>query len=146
MSLVEKTVSLKASPAALFDYISDVANHPAFIQALRSVDHLSGDPKRPGASWRWEFEMAGVLIRGSSETVECRENALFRFRTISGIQSVFTYDIQPDGGQSQLTIRVEYEPPDTVLAKALDRTVIERMNDAEGDAAIRNLSTIFNTD
>ncbi len=146
MSLVEKTVSLKASPQAVFEYVSDVRNHPSFINALKTVDHISGDPKQPGATWDWDFEMAGVLIKGGSETVECVEGSRFAFRTTSGIQSLFSYDIQPEGDHTRLRIRVEYEPPDSVLAKTLDRVVVERVNDGEGDAAVRNLATIFNTD
>jgi hypothetical protein len=38
---------------------------------------------------------------------------------------------------------VEYEIPQNVVAKLLDKAVVERLNDQEGDRAVENLQAIL---
>jgi uncharacterized membrane protein len=143
MSRVTKVVSVKADPKAVMEYVSDVGNHPAFISALKSVENLKGDARQPGTSWDWTFVMAGVEVRGRAETAECVPGKRFSFKTTSGIESTFTYRAEQDGPGTRLTIEVAYEIPQNVLAKLLDRAVVERMNEAEADRAAGNIRTIL---
>jgi ribosome-associated toxin RatA of RatAB toxin-antitoxin module len=143
MSKVTRRVSVKADPRTVMDYVSDVSNHPAFISALQSVENLSGDPCQPGTTWEWTFVMAGIEIRGRAETAECVPGKRFSFRTTSGIESTFTYSVEPENHGVRLTIDVDYEVPSSVLAKLLDRAVVERMNEAEADRAAHNIKAIL---
>jgi hypothetical protein len=143
MSRVTRVVTVKAVPRQVIDYISNVNNHPAFIPPLVSVENLQGDPRQPGTTWEWTFVMAGVQIRGRAETVVAREGERFSFKTTAGIESTFTYSAEPADGGTRLTLDVVYEVPQNVLAKVLDRAVVERMNEAEADQVVENIRTIF---
>ena len=143
MSRVTRVMTVTATPRQVIDYISNVSNHPAFIPPLISVENLRGNPRQPGATWEWAFVMAGVQIRGRAETVTVREAELFSFKTSAGIESTFTYSAEPAGGGTRLTLDVVYEVPQTVLAKVLDRAVVERMHESDADKVVENLRTIF---
>jgi len=142
MSKITKVVSIKAEPSKVMAYIADVRNHPAFISALKSVENLEGDPKH-SATWDWTFVMAGVEIKGKSETGEYVEGQRYSFKTTTGIASTFTYGVAPEEGGSRLTIDIEYELPETVAAKVLDQSVVERLNEEEGERAADNLKAIL---
>jgi hypothetical protein len=144
MSRVTKTVSLKPGPGEVIDYLADVRNHPGFIPALTDVGEPTGDPRSVGTDWEWTYEMAGVALTGSAATVAYEPGRTFHFATTGGIKSTFAYDAAPRNGGTELTIDVSYDVPETVLAKALDRTVIETFNDRIGDQAAENLRTVFN--
>ena len=145
MANITRTVILPAHPSEVIEYISDVQNHPAFISPLKSVTGLSGSSHQIGAHWDWTFLMAGVEIQGRAETVAFEKGKRFAFRTTGGIDSTFTYSAEPDEEGSRLAIQVEYEPPASVLAKVLDKAIIERQNETEGDRTAANLKAIFDS-
>ncbi len=142
MPTIRKSVAVNRSPAEVIDYIADVTNHPAFIAPLNSVSDLSGDPRKPGASWTWVFVMAGVEISGSAETVKYEPSRLFSYRTTSGALSTFEYSAEAQGDATRVTINVAYEIPETILGK-MQAPVIERLNDSDGQRAVDNLKVIL---
>lgn len=143
MAKITRTVKLPADPKRVIDYIADVQNHPAFVSPRKTVSGLSGNSRQVGANWHWTFLMAGVEIEGRAETVAFEEGRRFAFRTTSGVESTFSYSAEPDGTGSRFTMEVEYEAPATVLAKVLDKALIERRNEAEGDRTAANIKAIF---
>lgn len=144
MSQVRKTVSLDPGPDEVIEYLADVRNHPGFIPALTQVGEPTGDPRTIGTEWDWTYEMTGVALTGRSATSAYEPGRRFHFTTTGGIKSTFRYDAVPRDDGTSLTIEVTYEVPETVLAKALDRTVVEKFNDRIGDEAVANLQTVFN--
>ena len=143
MSRVTKVASIKADPEKVLAYIADVKNHPAFISALKSVDNLHGDPKEIGEGWDFTFSMGGVEVKGKAETADYVEGKHYSFKTTTGIVSTFSYSVEPENGGTRLTMDVEYEIPQNVVAKLLDKAVVERLNDQEGDRAVENLQAIL---
>src|SRR6267143_3005179 len=141
---VSRSLPVKAEPARVIDYVADVQNHPAFIPPLKSVANVAGDPKRLGTKWDWTFSMAGVQVSGKAETVDYVAGKRFSFRT-SGVDSTFSYQVEPDAGGSKLTVKVSYDVPQSVLAKIADRAVVVRMNERDADQAARNLKTILDS-
>ena len=143
MATISRTGKLAADPKRVMSYLSDVQNHPAFISALKSVKNLSGDSHKVGTHWDWTFVMAAVEVQGTAETVAYEPDKRFVFRTSGGIDSTFTYSVEPDGNGSQLTIGVVYDLPSGVLAKVADKAVFERHNEAQADRTAANIKAIF---
>jgi len=143
MTKVTKSVFLSAEPTRIIDYIAGVGNHPAFISALKKVENIKGDPKQSGSTWDWTFVMAGVEVKGKAEGTGCTPGKSFGFRTTTGIKSTFNYRVEPAKGGATLTLDVDYEVPQNVLAKIVDKAVVERMNEEEGERTVKNLKTIF---
>jgi len=145
MSRVTKVVSIKAEPKKVIEYIANVKNHPAFISALKSIDNLEGDAKRVGQTWDWTFVMGGIEVKGKAQTVDYVKEKRYSFKTTTGIASTFAYGVEPESGGTRLTIDIEYEVPKNVLAKMLDKAVVERLNTQEAERAAENLQAILGT-
>ena len=143
MSRVTKVASIKAEPSKVLEYIANVKNHPAFISALKAIDNLHGDPKHVGEGWDFTFVMGGIEVKGKAETAKYEEGKVYSFKTTSGIDSTFTYSVAPEDGGTRLTMDVEYNIPQNVIAKMMDKAVVERLNDQEGDRAVENLQAIL---
>lgn len=144
MAKVRKTLELDPGPEEVIAYLADVGNHPGFIPALAAVGEPTADPRTVGTRWDWTYEMAGVALTGTSVTSAYEPGRRFHFTTTGGIRSTFMYDATPREGGTSLTIEVDYDVPETLLARALDRAVIEKFNDRVGDEAAANLRTILN--
>ena len=143
MSRVTKVASIKAEPSKVLEYIANVKNHPAFISALKSVDNLHGDPKHVGEGWDFTFVMGGIEVKGKAETAKYEEGKVYSFKTTNGIDSTFTYSVASEDGGTRLTMDVDYDIPQNVIAKMIDKAVVERLNDQEGDRAVENLQAIL---
>lgn len=142
MPNVTKSVTINRPAAEVVEYIADVSNHPAFIGPLKSVTDLKGDPRKPGTGWTWVFVMAGVEISGFAETIKYEPGRLFSYRTTSGALSTFEYSAQPEGNATRVSIKVDYEIPDTLMGK-VQAPVVERLNDMDGQRAVDNLKVIL---
>ena len=98
MTRVIKSVILSAEPTKVVDYIASVANHPAFISALKKVENVKGDTRGTGATWDWTFVMGGVEVKGKAERTDFVPGKSFGFRTTTGIKSTFNYRVEPAKG------------------------------------------------
>ncbi len=143
MSQITKTGIINVDTKKVIEYISDVKNHPAFIESLKSIGNINGDSKQPGTIWDWTFMMGGVLLTGKSETVTYQEGTVFSYKTNGGIESLFTYNATPDGAGSKVTISIDYTIPESVIARIMDKAVIEKINEEQGEKAIENLKAIL---
>ena len=85
MAHISKTVSIAAAPDKVMGYVSDVHNHTAFIPPLKSVDEIGDDGQKVGATWKWTFDMGGVELHGSAETVEYTPGSWFSYKTNGGM-------------------------------------------------------------
>ena len=144
MSHVAKSVTISSDPKRIMEYIADVNNHPAFLDPLKSISKLSGDPRKPGTSWDWTFVMAGVEFTGRAETVAFEAGKRYSFKTTSGIQSTFVYSCEPVANGAKVTIDVTYEIPKTLVAK-MQQSAVEQLNESGGAKAVENLKAILDS-
>lgn len=142
MSKVAQSVDVKCTPASLMDYIVDVTNHPAFIGPLKSVTNIKGDVKKPGTSWDWVYNIAGVELAGKAETVRFVPAKEFVYKTTTGAKSTFTYRAEPAGAKTKLSLNVEYEVPQNALGK-MKASMFEKLNEAEGKRVVENLKALL---
>ena len=143
MPKVVRTLEVSARPDEVIEYIADVTHHIAFISPLNAVTDVGGDPRELGTRWSWSYTMAGVELHGDATTTEYAAGRNFSFRTGGGIGSSFRYEVEPAADGTRLTVEVEYQMPDTVLAKLVDTVALERMNEGVADTSLRNLKAIF---
>ena len=142
MSKVTQSLEVNCSPESLMDFIVDVTNHPGFIGPLKAVAHVKGDVRKPGTSWDWVYNIAGVELSGKAETVRFVPAKEFVYKTTTGAVSTFTYRTDPAGKKTKLSLNVDYEVPTNALGK-MQASVFEKLNDAEGKRVVENLKALF---
>jgi len=142
MSKVAQSVEVKCSPDSLMEYIVDVTNHPAFIGPLKSVTNVKGDVRKPGTSWDWVYNIAGVELTGKAETVRFVPAKEFVYKTTTGAISTFTYRADSAGPKTKLSLNVEYEVPTNALGK-MKASMFEKLNEQEGKRVVENLKALL---
>ena len=142
MSRVAQSVEVKCSPESLMDYIVDVTNHPAFIGPLKSVTNVRGDVRKPGTSWDWVYNIAGVELTGKAETVRFVPAKEFVYKTTTGAKSTFTYRADSAGSKTKLSLNVEYEVPTGALGK-MKASMFEKLNEQESKRVVENLRALL---
>ncbi len=147
MAKIHRDVVVNADPERCFDFIADPSLAPLFISSLYSITPMEVEPKGPGNKWGFEYDMFGVPLRGESECTEFQRPTKYVWRSVpdsSMIDTTFSYSFQPEGDGTRVSLDVEYEVPEKVLGgKLVDKLVVERMNEHEADAAIKNLKVVL---
>jgi len=142
VSKVAQSVEVKCAPDSLMEYIVDVTNHPAFIGPLKSVTNVKGDVRRPGTSWDWVYNIAGVELSGKAETVRFVPAKEFVYKTTTGAISTFTYRADGAGSKTKLSLNVEYEVPINALGK-MKASMFEKLNEQESKRVVENLKALL---
>jgi len=142
MTRVAQSVEVTCPPDSLMEYIVDVTNHPAFIGPLKSVSNVKGDVRKPGTSWDWVYNIAGVELTGKAETVRFVPAKEFVYKTTTGANSTFTYKADGAGSKTRLSLNVEYEVPTNALGK-MKASMFEKLNEQEGKRVVENLKALL---
>lgn len=144
MTSIHREVQIRADPERCFDLIADPPLATLFISGLYAITPIEIEPKGLGNRWGFEYDMFGVPIRGESECVEFERPARYVWKTSSGIDATFAYGLAAGDGGTTVSLDIEYEvPQEALLGKIADKLVIERMNEHEADAAVKNLKTVL---
>ena len=137
MQRLEKSAFINAPVEEVFDYWENPANRPEVWPSLVEVKDVQQLPGG-GYSWKWVYKMAGVRLDGQSENVEFIPNQKIVDKSISGIESTFTWEFKPENDGTRLNFSAEYNIPMPVLGKFAESFVIKQ-SDNEGDVVFANL-------
>lgn len=141
MATIRKSVTIAAPVDRVFDYVSDPRHLPEFWPNLVEVSNIAPHPDG-GSGFDWTYRMAGIKVRGHSEDVEFARNQRVVSRSDSGIPNTFRWLYAGKDGATELTLEVDYEPPTSLFGR-LVRPLLDRINDRDASALLRNLKAHF---
>jgi uncharacterized membrane protein len=143
MPYVEQSISIDAPPEAVFDLIANQPERmPEWWRAFELQTRVTPPPTAVGSVSRYVYNMLGVKIKGEHQVVELDENARLVVKTMSGIDSAFEFTFAPSDSGTELTVRVEYTLPGSVLGQLLNRLAIEQRNERDLAEGLQNLKQI----
>ncbi len=140
MAHIEKSVLIEAQLEKVFAYANDLTR----ITEWWPLEVRSSTHKRveKGAKMDWSYRMMGVKFEGTSEYLEVVPNEQVNLKNTGGIPSTFDYRYVNEGGQTRVTMVVDYEVPGKLLGKIADRLVVERVNANTAEHVLANLKAI----
>ncbi|MDH4140747.1 MAG: SRPBCC family protein [Coriobacteriia bacterium] len=141
-SLVKSTV-VHAPVEKVYGYLDDPAHLPEIWPSLFEITDVHLLPNG-GHSNHWKYKMAGIRLEGTSEDVEHIANERIVSKTKGGTDSTQTWMVEPEGGDTKVTFKVDYVVPVPVLGKLAEAAIV-KLNDHEGDTIMANLKTVMET-
>ncbi len=142
MQQVLASALIDNTPEAVLGYVADVRNRTFYLPSLKALTDVKGDPAGVGTTWRWTWVLLGMEFTGTGRSLDYQPGKRYSFRTEGGLESTWTYEVAPEGSGTRLSIRVEYQAPEGVLARLRGATAQAR-HQAEVDHVIQNLKTIL---
>jgi uncharacterized protein YndB with AHSA1/START domain len=133
MSTIHKTVEIRAPVAQVFSYVSQPSHLPEIWPNLIAVDHVEEKPDG-GHRFGWVYKMAGLRLRGHSETIAIEPNHLIVDKSDQGLPSTFRWTYEPKDGSTQVTLDVEYQAPFRMA-----EPILRRINERDADQLLANL-------
>ena len=137
METIRRRSFIEAPPAKIFAYLTDATHYLEIWPSMVEVSNVQ--TKAGGAhSFDWTYKMAGVKLRGHSETVEVERDRMRVVRNEGGIPSKFRWTFEPRGTGTDFGLEVEYELPGQLLGR-LAAPFLRRLNEREADTLVKNL-------
>jgi hypothetical protein len=109
------SATIAAPPSKVYDFLSEAARATSFIPGLSKISNIKPASAQPGQTWNYEFDWFGVVVKGESKCTRSERPSVHEFQTVTGNTSTWTYEINPDGSNSKLTLSVQYNVPDTAV-------------------------------
>ncbi len=144
MPSVRKSIEINAPTEAVFDVIANQPERmPEWWPPLEEQERVTPPPTQVGSVSRYVYNMMGVKIKGEHEVIELEPNARLVVQTKSGLDSTFTYTMQPQGAGTLLTVEVEYNLPGSILGKMLNKLAVEGKNERDLEEGLNNLKRML---
>lgn len=143
MEKVTGTITINAPVEKVFQYWEDPTNRPEVWPSLVEVKEVQPLPNG-GTRFRWVYKMAGVLLKGTTDTTEYVVNQRLVWVSEGGIDSKFTWTFQPENGGTRVAVQVEYAVPVPVIGKLAERLIIKQ-NEREAETLLANLKAVMET-
>lgn len=143
MPTLTQDITIDAPVEKVFAYLSDPKRSPTFVPGLNRISNLSDPEPKTGRQWEWEFNWFGLILSGKSECTAYEPSSLYQFQTKGGAASTWTYRCDPDDGKTRVTLEVDYEPPQSVVAQVAAGNMLERMNRNRATEALANLQALL---
>jgi uncharacterized membrane protein len=138
MAKISRKNTINAPVDKVFSYISNPMNQLEWLPSISSVRDVSGEGK--GQTFSWTYKMAGLPLKGKTETLEHTANKRIGLKTSGGIASVWTWQFSGATGKTELDLSIEYTVPVPVLGKLAEKLIV-RQNGREATLAMANIKS-----
>jgi Polyketide cyclase / dehydrase and lipid transport len=115
----------------------------SFIPGLNRISNVSSPTAAVGQTWEYEFNWFGLVISGQTSCTGLDRPRRYQFQTLTGNHSTWTYTFEPKGAATLVTLEVEYEVPQNMLARYASEGTLENMNRQRGMEALTNLKGLL---
>ncbi len=136
MAKIARKSTVNAPVAKVFSYISNPMNQLEWLPSITSVRDVSGEGTKQ--TFSWTYKMAGLPLKGKTETVDYAENKRIGLKTTGGIRSTWNWGFSGAGDKAEIELAIEYTIPIPVLGKLAER-LITRQNGREATLAMANI-------
>jgi len=144
MPSVTESVTIAAPVDRVYSFLADNPQGAVtFIPGLNRIENVAPSEARVGQTWQYEFNWFGVVFAGNSRCTKLDRPRTYEFQTETGNRSTWTYTLAAAGINTQLTLVVQYDLPDSMVARFSTKATLEKMNQERANEALRNLKGLL---
>jgi carbon monoxide dehydrogenase subunit G len=141
---VTYTADISAPVDRVYAFIADRPEAAtSFIPGLNRISNVSPPKADVGQTWEYEFNWFGLVISGQTRCTTLDRPRSYQFQTITGNRSTWTYRFEPKDATTRVTLEVEYDVPQNMLARYASQGTLEKMNLERAAEALSNLKGLL---
>jgi carbon monoxide dehydrogenase subunit G len=136
MASITRSIEVHAPADRAYEHLSDPGHLLEIWPSLLAVSKAERD--EDGAHrFDWTYRMAGVKFHGHCDTVDVEQGRRRVDRNEGGIPSTFRWTFEPRGGDTEVTLEIDYEPP--ALLELVAGPLLRVANEREAETLLANL-------
>ena len=144
MPVVTQTIDISAPLDRVYSFIADrPEGATSFIPGLNRISNVSSARADVGQTWDYEFNWFGLVISGQTRCTTLDRPIRYQFETVTGNHSTWTYNFEPRDTTTRVTLEVEYDVPQNMLARYASQSLLEKMNQERAAEALSNLKGLL---
>ena len=124
MVKADGSIIIDAPVEKVFELLLDTERLPEWMSLLIDVSDIQGEGV--GKTFKWTYKFIGIKFEGSSEILEQVTNQKTVTKSTAGIESVWTWNLAPEGDGTKADLVVEYTIPIPVLGKFAESFVVKQ--------------------
>jgi carbon monoxide dehydrogenase subunit G len=141
---VTQTVDISAPVDRVYSFIADrPEGAPSFIPGLNRISNVSPTKADVGQTWEYEFNWFGLVISGQTRCTALDRPRSYQFQTMTGNRSTWSYRFEPKDATTRVTLDVEYDVPQNMLARYASQGTLEKMNQERAAEALSTLKGLL---
>jgi ribosome-associated toxin RatA of RatAB toxin-antitoxin module len=138
MPKIERSITINAPVAKVFEYIADPKLTPEWLPGMIETKDIKQTEDGVGSSHNWIYKMSGMTFEGKNITDEFIQDKKIVTRSEGSIKTLWNWDFTPQDNSTKLDLLVEYTIPMPVLGK-LAEAIVLKQNEREADLALANI-------
>ena len=144
MPTVTHTVDIRVPLDRVYSFIADRPEAATtFIPGLNRISNVSSPKADVGQTWDYEFNWFGLVISGQTRCTKLDRPRSYQFQTVTGNRSTWTYRFEPEEATTRVTLEVEYDLPQNMLARYASQSALDKMNHQRATEALTNLKGLL---
>ena len=145
MPKVEKSITINVPIETAYALVADQPERmKEWWPPIELQERVTPPPTIIGSRSQYVYNMLGIKIKGEHEVLQLTPNQHIYVKTITGIDSTFDFQFERiDNSRTEITIRVDYRLPGSVLGRILDKVLLERENVKNLEQGLENLKNLL---
>lgn len=143
MASIRKTVKINAPLSRVFKVVTNPDNWTRYVTSLVAVTHLSPEAPAKGSTFRWEYKVMGVRMKGRGEVTDNVANKRFGL-TLKGKATIvedYTFT-RGDDGIVTLGIDIEHNLSSELLNMVMDNALMRKLNSIESGHVLKKIKAM----
>ena len=144
MPTVTHHVEITAPLDRVYSFVADRPEAAtSFIPGLNRISNVSPPKADIGQTWEYEFNWFGIVISGQTRCTKLDRPRSYQFQTVTGNRSIWTYRFEPKDATTRVSLEVEYDIPQNMLARYASQGTLEKMNQERAAEALSTLKGLL---
>ncbi len=142
MTVIEKSIVIRAPIEQVFETLNDPQRVQQFAPDVSRVDAVQETANHIGASFRAVYSVMGIDIPTTFTVIDYAKPHKLVARMEGGQTGTFSWQLEPRGDATHVTVRIDYQLKGGLLGRAVDALLVERMNEKNTGHMLENLKTL----
>jgi len=137
MTIVQRSVHIKASPQEAMEHLSDASRWPDWYPGMTDLNIATPFPEK-GGKVTFKVKSAGMSIPLTETVIDYKPGKLQLFRMEGMLSGTARWELTPEGDGTRLTTTFDYALSGGVFGKVADTVIVKRMNAKSLEQGLRN--------
>jgi uncharacterized membrane protein len=136
MAKIHRSIEIKAPVKDVYTYIDDPEKDLEWMTNMIEVKNVTGSGV--GRHFDWTYKLIGIPFKGETTCTEDVPEKRIVVETKGGIESTWTFKLEPRKDITVLDLDIDYKIPVPVLGKLAEKVLLKR-NERETEMSLTNI-------
>lgn len=142
MAEIHKSTTVAAPVDTVFEIVDDPANFSKYVPNVEDVVDVHRSDGRIGDSFRVIYKVLGVAFDEKFTVTDYERPNRIKSTFSGGMTGTFAWTFEPQGEETKINVDVDYQLAGGPLGKAVDRLMLERVNEKTIEDTLKNLGRV----